>query len=423
MNTPVFALVDGNSFYASCEKVFRPDLRDKPVVVLSNNDGCVVARSAEAKALGIPMGAPLFQIRAAVQKHGIAVFSSNYELYADMSARMMATIATLVPRIEVYSIDECFADFTGLTQRTATAHAIRNRVMQWTRIPTCVGIGTSKVLAKLANHVAKKNKDWNGVCNLADLSSTEFDTLLDSVTVGDIWGIGRKLSAQLHSMHITTARQLRDANQSMIRQRFGVVVERICRELAGYSCLELTEVNEPNQQIIRSRSFGQLVTDKTALQAAIASHVSSAAAALREQGTQASVLTVFIHTNRFREQDAQYIGSKTAALPSSTSDTLLLNHLAMRLLDQTYKPGYLYKKAGVMLSGIESTTNQQSDLFAQTNDLKRKNLMAAMDSLNEKYGRGTVQVATAMQNEDWLMCREKLSPCYTTRLHSAMIAD
>jgi DNA polymerase V len=421
MNTPVFALVDGNSFYASCEKIFRPDLRDKPVVVLSNNDGCVVARSAEAKALGIPMGAPFFQLQKAIRQHGIVVFSSNYELYADISARMMASIATLVPRIEVYSIDECFADFTGLTQRTATAHAIRNRVMQWTRIPTCVGIGTSKVLAKLANHVAKKNKDWNGVCNLADLSSTEFDTLLDSVTVGDIWGIGRKLSAQLHCMHITTARQLRDANQSMIRQRFGVVVERICRELAGYSCLELTEVNEPNQQIIRSRSFGQLVTDKTALQAAIASHVSSAAAALREQGTQASVLTVFIHTNCFREQDAQYMGSKTAALPSSTSDTLLLNQLAMRLLDQTYKPGYLYKKAGVMLSGIESATNQQSDLFAQTNDPKRKNLMAAMDSLNERYGRGTVQVATALQNEDWRMCREKLSPCYTTRPHSAMI--
>jgi DNA polymerase V len=421
MNTPVFALVDGNSFYASCEKIFRPDLRDKPVVVLSNNDGCVVARSAEAKALGIPMGAPFFQLQKAIRQHGIVVFSSNYELYADISARMMASIATLVPRIEVYSIDECFADFTGLTQRTATAHAIRNRVMQWTRIPTCVGIGTSKVLAKLANHVAKKNKDWNGVCNLVDLSSTEFDTILSSVTVGDIWGIGRKLSAQLHSMHITTARQLRDANQSMIRQRFGVVVERICRELAGYSCLELTEVNEPNQQIIRSRSFGQLVTDKTALQAAIASHVSSAAAALREQGTQASVLTIFVHTNRFREQDAQYMGSKTAALPSSTADTLLLNQLAMRLLDQTYKPGYLYKKAGVMLSGIESATNQQSDLFAQTNDPKRKNLMSAMDSLNEKYGRGTVQVATAMQNEDWRMCREKLSPCYTTRPHSAMI--
>jgi DNA polymerase V len=415
MNTPVFALVDGNSFYASCEKIFRPDLRNKPVVVLSNNDGCVVARSAEAKALGIPMGAPFFQLQKAIRQHGIVVFSSNYELYADISARMMASIATLVPRIEVYSIDECFADFTGLTQRTATAHAIRNRVLQWTRIPTCVGIGTSKVLAKLANHVAKKNKDWNGVCNLVDLSSTEFDTILSSVTVGDIWGIGRKLSTQLHSMHITTARQLRDANQSMIRQRFGVVVERIGRELAGYSCLDITEVNEPNQQIIRSRSFGQLITEKHALQSAISTHISSAAEALREQNTRAAILTVFIHTNRFREQDAQYVGSKTASLPSPTSDTLALNKLAMRLLDQIYKSGFLYKKAGVMLSGIESVKNQQADLFARQSSPAREQLMAAMDNLNEKYGRGTVQVATAIQNEDWRMCREKLSPAYTTQ--------
>ena len=415
MNTPVFALVDGNSFYASCEKVFRPDLRDKPVVVLSNNDGCVVARSAEAKALGIPMGAPLFQIRAAVQKHGIAVFSSNYELYADMSARMMATIATLVPRIEVYSIDECFADLSGLPNRTALGHEIRNRIFQWIRIPTCVGIGSSKVLAKLANHVAKKNNTLNGVCNLIDIPSTQLDAILESVTVRDIWGIGSKLSVQLHSMGITTARQLRDADQGEIRKRFGVVVERIGRELAGYSCLDITEVNEPNQQIIRSRSFGQLITEKHALQAAISTHISSAAEALREQNTRAAILTVFIHTNRFREQDAQYVGSKTASLPSPTSDTLVLNKLAMRLLDQIYKSGFLYKKVGVMLSGIESVKNQQADLFARQSSPAREQLMAAMDNLNEKYGRGTGQQTTAIQNEYWRLCREKLSPAYTTQ--------
>lgn len=415
MIQPVFALVDGNSFYASCEKVFRPDLADAPVVVLSNNDGCVVARSAEAKSLGIPMGAPLFEIRQAIRKHKIEVFSSNYELYADMSARMMATIATLVPRIEVYSIDECFADLTGLPDRTALGHEIKHRVFQWIRIPTCVGIGPSKVLAKLANHLAKKNKDWNGVCNLVDMPSTELDAILDTVKVGDIWGIGRKLSAHLNSIGITTAKELRDANQGTIRQRFGVVVERICRELAGYSCLELTEVNEPNQQIIRSRSFGQLVTDKLALQAAVSTHVSSAAAALREQGTLASTLTVFIHTNRFRQQDLQYYGTRTASLATATSDTLILNNLSMRLLDQAYKPGYLYKKAGVMLAGIESCQNQQTDLFAAKSDPARDKLMEAIDSLNSRYGRGTVQVATAVQSEDWRMCRERLSPCYTTR--------
>ena len=364
------------------------------------------------------MGVPLFEIRQAIKKHGIQVFSSNYELYADMSARMMATIATLVPRIEVYSIDECFADVSGLSDRTALAHAIRGRVFQWIRIPTCVGIGQSKVLAKLANHLAKKNKHLNGVCNLVDLAPTELEALLDTVAVNNIWGIGRKLSAQLHSMGITTALQLRNTDQGKIRQCFGVVVERIGRELAGHSCLELNEVNEPNQQIIRSRSFGQLVTDKPALQAAISTHVSSAAAALREQGTQASILTVFIHTNRFRQQDAQYAGTRTASLTTATSDTLVLNNLAMRLLDQTYRPGYLYKKAGVMLAGIESGKHQQADLFAQQNNPVRDKLMKTMDALNNRYGRGTVQVATAMQNADWRMCREKLSPCYTTRFNT-----
>jgi DNA polymerase V len=413
---PVFALVDGNSFYASCEKAFRPDLRERAVVVLSNNDGCVVARSAEAKLLGIPMGAPLFQIQKDIRKHGIVVFSSNYELYADMSARMMSAIASLTPRIEVYSIDECFADLTGIPELETLGHSIRNRVRQWTQITTCVGIGHSKVQAKLANHLAKKNKDWNGVCNLVDIPATELDTLLGTVKAAEIWGIGRKLSVHLQGMGIHTALQLRDAEQGTIRKRFGVVVERICRELAGISCLELSEVSEPNQQIIRSRSFGQLVTDKIALQAAVSTHVASAVAVLREQGTLASVINVFIDTNRFREQDMQYHGSKNAALAYPSSDTLQFNQLAMQLLNDIYKPGYFYKKAGVMLAGIETGTRLQADLFAQKDSPEREKLMHTLDVLNARYGRGTVQLATAMQSEDWRMCREKLSPCYTTRV-------
>jgi DNA polymerase V len=422
MLKPVFALVDGNSFYASCEKAFRPDLAHKPVVVLSNNDGCVVARSAEAKLLGIPMGAPLFQIQKDIRKHGIVVFSSNYELYADMSARMMAAIASLTSRIEIYSIDECFADLTGMHDLSALAHAIRNRVQQWTQITTCVGIGHSKVQAKLANHLAKKNKALNGVCNLVDMPSTELDTILGKVKVGEIWGIGRKLSAHLQSMNIHTAMQLRDADQGTIRKRFGVVVERICRELAGTSCLELSEVNEPNQQIIRSRSFGQLVTDKVALQAAVSTHVASAVAVLREQGTLASVINIFIETNRFREQDLQYHGSRSIALAYPSSDTMQFNHLAVQLLDDIYKPGYLYKKAGVMLTGIETGTRLQADLFAQKDSPERDKLMQTMDALNNRYGRGAVQLASAMQNEDWRMCREKLSPCYTTRVKELVVA-
>lgn len=419
---PIFALVDGNSFYASCEKAFRPDLRERAVIVLSNNDGCVVARSAEAKLLGIPMGVPLFQIQKDIRKHGIVVFSSNYELYADMSARMMSTIASLTPRIEVYSIDECFADLTGIAELDIVGHSIRNRVRQWTQITTCVGIGYSKVQAKLANHIAKKNKDWNGVCNLVDMPSTQLDTILDNIKAGDIWGIGRKLSAKLQAMGILTAKQLRDADQGTIRKCFGVVVERICRELAGHSCLEFSEINEPNQQIIRSRSFGNLVADKTTLQAAVSTHVGSAVAVLREQGTLASVITVFIDTNRFREQDMQYHGSKTTALIFPSSDTLQFNQLAMQLLDDIFKPGYLYKKAGVQLAGIEIGARLQTDLFAQKDSPERDKLMQTMDALNGRFGRGTVQLATSMQSDDWRMSRQNLSSCYTTRISELVSA-
>lgn len=256
----------------------------------------------------------------------------------------------------------------------------------------------------------------NGACNLVDMPSTELDTILGNVKAGEIWGIGRKLTAKLQAMGIHTARQLRDADQGTIRKCFDVVIERICRELAGHSCLELSEVNEPNQQIIHSRSFGQLVTDKVELQAAVSTHVCSAVAVLSEQGTLATVINVFIETNRFREQDLQYHGSKSTALAYPSSDTLQFNQLAMQLLNDIYRPGYLYKKAGVMLAGIESGTRLQADLFAQKDSPERDKLMQALDVLNNRYDRGTVQLASAIQSEDWRMCRERLSPCYSTRV-------
>lgn len=419
---PVFALVDGNSFYASCEKAFRPDISHRPVVVLSNNDGCVVARSAEAKALGVPMGAPLFQIQNAVRKHGILVFSSNYELYADMSARMMAAIASLTPRIEVYSIDECFADLTGIAELQQLGMLIRRRVYKWARITTCVGIAHSKVLAKLANHIAKKQPEWCGVCNLVDITPEKRDALLADIPVNNVWGIGRKLTAHLQGMGIHTALELRDANQGTIRKKFGVVVERICRELAGHSCLELSEVTEPKQQIIRSRSFGKLVTDKISLQAAVTTHISSALEALREQHSVASIISVFLDTNPYRQQDVQFHASQSTALAFPSSDTIEFNRVAMTLLNQLYKPGYLYKKAGVMIAGIESATGRQVDLFAPQPVPEREKLMQTMDVLNNKFGRGTVQLASATINEDWRMSRQNLSPCYTTRLRELVVA-
>lgn len=419
---PIFALVDGNSFYASCEKAFRPDIAHRPVVVLSNNDGCVVARSAEAKALGVPMGVPLFQIKNDIRKHGILVFSSNYELYADMSARMMAAIASLTPRIEVYSIDECFADLTGIAELGTLGQLIRRRVYRWARIPTCVGIGHTKVQAKLANHVAKRNPAWQGVCNLVDMEPARLDALLAEISVSSIWGIGRKLTRHLQGMGIQTAQQLRDADQGTIRKKFGVVVERICRELAGHSCLELSEVTEPKQQIIRSRSFGQLVTDKDTLQAAITTHISSALEALREQGSVASMVSVFLDTNRFRKQDAQYHASQSAALAFPSADTIEFNRVAMALLNQLFRPGYLYKKAGVMIAGIEPATGRQVDLFAPQPAPEREKLMQALDTLNSRYGRGTVHLASATISEDWRMSRQNLSPCYTTRVRDLVKA-
>lgn len=420
---PVFALVDGNSFYASCEKAFRPDIAHRPVVVLSNNDGCVVARSAEAKALGIPMGVPLFQIKQAIRKHSILVFSSNYELYADMSARMMAAIASLTPRIEVYSIDECFADLSGITELQQLGMLIRRRVYKWTRVTTCVGIGHSKVQAKLANHIAKKNPTWNGVCNLVDMEPDQRNALLADIPVNNVWGIGRKLTSHLQGMGILNALQLRDADQGTIRKKFGVVVERICRELAGHSCLELSEVTEPKQQIIRSRSFGQLVTDKNALQAAVTTHISSALEALREQNSVASMVSVFLDTNRFRQQDAQYHANQSAALAFPSSDTIEFNRAAMVLLNQLFRPGYLYKKAGVMIAGIESANGRQVDLFAPQPDPEREKLMQALDTLNGRYGRGTVQLASATISENWCMSRQNLSPCYTTRIRELVVAS
>jgi DNA polymerase V len=420
---PVFALVDGNSFYASCEKAFRPDIAHRPVVVLSNNDGCVVARSAEAKALDIPMGVPLFQIRQPIRQHGILVFSSNYELYADMSARMMAAIASLTPRIEVYSIDECFADLTGMAELHQLGTLIRRRVYKWTRITTCVGIGHSKVQAKLANHIAKKNPAWQGVCNLVDMEPDQRDTILAEIPVGSIWGIGRKLTSHLQGMGIKTALQLRDADQGTIRKKFGVVVERICRELAGHSCLELSEVNEPKQQIIRSRSFGQLVTDKDALQAAVTTHISSALEALREQHSVASMVSVFLDTNRFRQQDAQYHASQSAVLAFPSADTIEFNRVAMALLNQLYMRGYLYKKAGVMIAGIEPAAGRQVDLFAPQPAPEREKLMQTLDALNCRYGRGTVQLASATISEDWRMSRRNLSPCYTTRVKELVVVS
>ncbi|NDV12997.1 Y-family DNA polymerase [Crenobacter caeni] len=413
---PTFALIDGNSFYASCERVFRPDLAKTPIVVLSNNDGCVITRTREAKALGIRMGAPYFEVANLERKGLLTVFSSNYELYADMSRRMMDTIASLVPRFEVYSIDECFADLTGLTDDpTCLGQRIRARVEQWVGLPTCVGIGPSKTLAKFSNHLAKRHGKLSGVLDWGSLSPERQTKALASEPAAEVWGIGRRLAEQLAGMGIDSALDLARADPALIRRRFGVVVERVVRELNGTSCLTLEDVAPPRQQLVRSRSFGQLIHERDALAAALAHHTAQAAADLRAQGSIAGLIGVQLHTHRFRAQDAQYHACDWQALPVASCDTLALTRAALALLDKLYRKGFSYKKVGVLLGELLTGAARQADWLAPETDPARQALLGALDTVNHRYGRGTLRLGAEAIGHGWQMRREHASPCYTTR--------
>ena len=324
---PVFALVDCNNFYASCEKLFDPTLTHRPVVVLSNNDGCVVARSAEVKALGIAMGVPWFKIQEQARQYGIVAFSSNYALYADISNRVVEVLSQFSPHLEVYSIDESFLDLSGFAHQELTAYgvSIRQRVWDWLGMPVCVGIAPTKTLAKLANHCAKKNlAGKNGVCDFTTLSPGTLSELLSGIEVGEVWGIGRRISARLAEMGVRTVRDLRDADAETIRTRFSVVTERTVRELRGISCLDLETMVPDKQQIMSSRSFGHYVYDLKELEEAVATYIGRAAEKLRRQGSLAGALMVTIRTNPFSEREAQYQKALTIALPEATADSRVL---------------------------------------------------------------------------------------------------
>jgi DNA polymerase V len=300
------ALVDCNNFYVSCERVFRPDLQNKPVIVLSNNDGCAVSRSNEAKALGVKMGVPVFQIRDLVKEHGIEVFSSNYVLYADMSNRVMTLLRQFAPDQEIYSIDESFLELTGLPNIAELMQTVREQVKRDTGIPVCVGVGPSKTLAKLANFVAKRHPKSKGVFNFNTLTSQQMSSVLRNIPTEEVWGIGRKLTAALNDMGIVNVLQLRDADVPSLRKRFGVVMEKTIRELRGEACIEFEDVTPSKQQIINSRSFGNMVTELADLEDALSHFVSNAAKKLRDQNSVANMLQIFILTNRFRQDQEQY---------------------------------------------------------------------------------------------------------------------
>ena len=413
---PVFALVDCNNFYASCEKLFRPDLKDTPVVVLSNNDGCVVARSREAKLLGIKMGVPVFQIKAEMQRHGILAFSSNYALYADLSSRVMRTLEEMAPRVEVYSIDEAFLDLTGIESAISLVEfgqQVRERIGHWIGITVCVGIAPTKTLAKLANHAAKKYPATQGVVDLTNPDRQR--RLLALVPVDDVWGVGRRLSKRLNALGITTALDLANASPRAIRDQFSVVLERTVRELNGESCIELEEIPPTKKQIVCSRSFGVKVTQFELLREAVCEYATRATEKLRKEQQQAKVLTVFIRTSPFKDNEPQYSNSASGELLIPSCDTRDFIELANHLLKRIWKDGFRYAKAGVMLSDFYDPGMFQPGLFDDVSIRSNsQQLMSVLDTINQS-GAGKVFFAGQGTKKDWSMKREHLSPAYTTR--------
>lgn len=427
---PTFALVDGNAFYVSCERVFNPKLDKRPVVVLSNNDGCVVARSDEAKAMGVAMGVPYFSIRNDYTRQGGIALSSNYALYADMSHRMMQIIGDYAYRQEIYSIDESFVEWPGdirHTELSRMALEMRQRIRQWIGIPVGIGIGPTKTLAKLANHLAKKHDDFKavGLCNLMSMQVAIRESYMAHLQTDALWGIGRRWCQRLASIDIHSALDLSQAPQSQLRKHFGVVVERTALELNGISCLTLEQIPSDRQQIISSRSFGQLVTDLPSLREAISSHTAKAAAKLRRQDGFTGCIQVFLHTPRFNTQLPQHHPWIQRPLPIASQDTLHLTELACEGLRHIYKPGFRYQKAGVMLLDISSGKHVQQDCFAphpsyDASPSRRRQLMEVMDSINQRMGRDTLHTAAqglpkSQHPRSWQMKRSRLSPAYTTR--------
>jgi DNA polymerase V len=417
------ALIDCNNFYASCERVFNPQLESKPVVVLSNNDGCIIARSAEAKALGIKMGDNYFQVKAMLEKNKVEVFSSNYQLYGDMSKRVMHTLSDFSPDLEVYSIDEAFVELTHLYELQkkpdfeSYSHRMRNTVRKNTGIPVSVGIAPSKTLAKLANRKAKKNKASDGVLHLSEKHAIK--KVLSETEVGDVWGIGFQYADMLSRNGYHSAYDFTQAPENWVRKKMSVVGLRTWYELQGFACIPFQpsvpseEKKVAKKNICTSRSFGKAVTSLGELGEAVSYFISNASQKLRKQHSCAGIITVFIATNRFDETKPHYSKSKTVALPFPVRTTAMLTKYALSALESVFEPGYAYKKAGIMLSGIVSDSQVQQDLFGSL-ESKTEILSVMVDKINGRFGKGSIFLASEGREKLWQMKRAFLSPCYTT---------
>ncbi|HEM8556126.1 TPA: Y-family DNA polymerase [Citrobacter koseri] len=413
----MFALVDVNSFYASCETVFRPDLKGRPVVVLSNNDGCVIARSAAAKSF-VKMGDPYFKQKETFRRHGIVAFSSNYELYADMSNRVMTTLEEMSSRVEIYSIDEAFCDLTGVRNYcdlTEFGREVRTTVLQRTHLTVGVGIAQTKTLAKLANYAAKKwQRQTGGVVDLSNVDRQR--KLLAALPVGEVWGIGRRISKKLEGMGIKTALDLADTDIRFIRKHFNVVLERTVRELRGEPCLELEEFAPVKQEIVCSRSFSGRITAYEEMRQAICSYASRAAEKLRGEHQYCRFISAFVKTSPFVLNEPYYGNSASVKLLTPTQDSRDIIGAATRCLDAVWKDGHRYQKAGVMLGDFFSQGVAQLNLFDDNAPRAgSERLMEVLDHLNAKDGKGTLYFAGQGIQQQWQMKREMLSPQYTTR--------
>jgi DNA polymerase V len=432
--SPMFALVDGNNFYVSCERVFRPSLNGRPVIVLSNNDGCAIARSNEAKALGIKMGAPWYQIKHLEEQAGLVALSANFTLYGDMSDRMMSLAAGLGPTQEIYSIDESFIGMDGVRgDLTERARRIRARINQWTGIPCGIGLARTKTLAKLANHIAKTAErkpgsypdDLAQVCNLAALPCSDLDAILQATDVGDVWGVGRRIGEQLHEAGVHTVLDLTRMSLSTIRSRWSVVLERTVRELQGEPCVDLDDAPSIKKQIACTRSFGKPVSDLQPLIEAVSSFAARAAEKLRLQRSLASEVLVFAHTSPHRT-GPRFSKSIVVPLRRPTASTPALVDAACKGIRQIYQPGFQLIKAGVMLLDLVSDDIRQGELDLEGDvDERSEQLMVALDGLNGRFGKGTIQVASAGMGpiaRAWGMRQERRTPMYTTRWEDVAVA-
>ena len=412
MTAKVFALVDCNNFYVSCERVFRPDLKQVPVAVLSNNDGCIIARSQEVKDLGVKMGTPVFKVRDLIREHNIRIFSSNYSLYDNISTRVMQTLETFSSRVEIYSIDEAFLDVSGSSHLESYGRQIRQMVIKDVGVPVCVGIAPTKTLAKLANYAAKKFKQTGGVVDLSDPQRRQ--RLLDITPVSEVWGIGRRHTESLARIGITTAGQLSRMDSRFLRKKYSVVMARTLMELNGESCLDLEEIAPAKKQIVCSRSFGEKITDKNQVRQALCEFAARAGEKLRKEKQRATVMTAFIRTSPFDKNEPYYGNAATGRFFQSTSDTRQLAGMATNLFERIWKEGHRYAKAGVMLGDFTPEQQLQYPLFAQPEDTDTADrLMLAIDNINQ--GVSKIWFGGQRSKKDWYMKQDLKSPAYTTR--------